>query len=146
MSMSSPETSGAILTSTSGWIFPVAVTTWVIVLRKALSVVIGMPLSRLRAAIESTAIRTISAAPPMMPKSFLRERLPLPVPLLAMDIDYERVKGGKSFKLAKKSGWPCGRLRGRRARAPTATTYCRFLFDLELRLALTQTLEAEHLR
>ena len=43
-SMISPETSGAIFTSTSGWIFPVAVTC-VMFLRNALSVVTGIGFS-----------------------------------------------------------------------------------------------------
>ena len=40
--MISPETSGEILTSISGWIFPVAVTSCVMVFRKALSVVMAI--------------------------------------------------------------------------------------------------------
>ena len=44
--MISPDTSGEILTSISGWIFPVAVTISVIVLRTAFSVVIGIGFSR----------------------------------------------------------------------------------------------------
>ena len=43
--MISPETSGEIFTSTSGWILPVALTNWVIVLMTAFSVVIANPLS-----------------------------------------------------------------------------------------------------
>ena len=46
MSMISPETSGEIFTSTSGWILPVAVTSCVMFLRNALSVVTGIGFSR----------------------------------------------------------------------------------------------------
>ena len=41
--MISPETSGEILISSSGWIFPVALTSCVIVRTTALSVVTAMP-------------------------------------------------------------------------------------------------------
>ena len=44
--MISPETSGEILTSISGWILPVAVTSCVMVFRNALSVVTGIGFSR----------------------------------------------------------------------------------------------------
>src|SRR5437588_4692933 len=71
----SPDTSGAIFTSTSGWIFPVAVTSCVTALRKALSVVTGIGLSRLRAATIPPRTRTTTAARPIMRKSRFFDRL-----------------------------------------------------------------------
>src|SRR5437773_2128702 len=72
--MISPDTSGAIFTSTSGWIFPVAVTSCVTDLRNALSVVIGIGLSFFRAATIAvkTTIRTTAA--PIRMKSFFFDR------------------------------------------------------------------------
>src|SRR5712691_3838025 len=80
ISMISPETSGAIFTSTSGWIFPVAVTSWVIAFRKALSVVIGIGFSRLREATMDTRVITISTAAPISRMSFFfREAFTTPI-------------------------------------------------------------------
>ena len=58
----SPETSGAIFTSISGWIFPVAVTSCVTFLRKALSVVTRIGLSRFFEATIATSPRTTTRA------------------------------------------------------------------------------------
>lgn len=62
ISMISPETSGAILTSISGWIFPVAVTSSVMFVRKAFSVVTRIGFSRLPETTFATTAATIKRA------------------------------------------------------------------------------------
>ena len=61
----SPETSGAIFTSISGWIFPVAVTSCVTFLRKAFSVVTRIGLSRFFDATAATRTPMITTAKPI---------------------------------------------------------------------------------
>ena len=64
--MISPETSGEILTSISGWILPVAVTSCVIVLRKALSVVTRIGFSRFLAMADATTAPIMTTRMPMI--------------------------------------------------------------------------------
>src|ERR1700690_695571 len=72
----SPNTSGVILTSTSGWILPVAVTTWTMVLVTASSVVTGVTAAELRflTSAMATSAATSTVAPAMYQTSldFLR--------------------------------------------------------------------------
>jgi hypothetical protein len=62
--MISPATSGEILTSTSGCIFPVAETVCTMVLRMAASVVTGIGFSRLPQIIDPTIQSTTRAINP----------------------------------------------------------------------------------
>lgn len=71
----SPETSGDILTSISGWIFPVAVTICVTVFRIAFSVVIGIGFSRFFEAMAVPMAITRISGMPMINASFFFERL-----------------------------------------------------------------------
>src|SRR5438552_19127215 len=71
--MISPETSGAIFTSTSGWILPVAVTSCVIVLRNAFSVVTGIGFSRFFDMPNATAAIAITRTMPTIQYSFFRD-------------------------------------------------------------------------
>src|SRR5471032_151904 len=70
----SPATSGEILTSTSGWIFPVAVTSWMMVFRTAFSVVIGIGLTRCRETTMALAAMTIRTAAAIRKISFFFDR------------------------------------------------------------------------
>src|SRR5438045_1830904 len=70
-----PETSGAIFTSTSGWILPVAVTSCVIDLRKALSVVISIGFSRFFTITIAVRATTITTATPIRMNSRFFERV-----------------------------------------------------------------------
>src|SRR5437762_4949543 len=64
--MISPATSGEILTSTSGCIFPVAETVCTMVLRIAVSVVTGIGFSRLLQRTDAMIQRTTKAMDPQM--------------------------------------------------------------------------------
>src|ERR1700759_2619768 len=74
MSTISPETSGAIFTSTSGWILPVAVTSCVMFVRTAFSVVTGIGFSGLRDTTIALAPATTSTITTMKMISFVFDR------------------------------------------------------------------------
>src|SRR5258706_13149457 len=73
--MISPETSGEIFTSTSGWILPVAVTSCVMARLDAFSVVTGIGCSRFFRATAAPIVAASATTMMMKMISFFRERL-----------------------------------------------------------------------
>src|SRR5271166_988605 len=68
--MISPNTSGLILTSTSGWTFPVAVTVWTIVLTTAFSVVTETPTFAVRFIAMARPTRAATSTQPPITHHF----------------------------------------------------------------------------
>src|SRR5947199_656426 len=95
MSMISPDTSGAIFTSTSGWILPVAVTSWVTDLRNALSVVTSIGFSRFLLMTIAVRAPTISTARPIRMNNFFFDFVG------CIAVHYERRNG---VRVSKKLG------------------------------------------